>query len=199
MLGTSALAQCFALLCFAAAATLVWIEQRDVLSLSAQAKVITPYRATPGEPPKAQALSNLGDATQDLPIPHDSPELLVSLRDRKVSVYKDGAILQSYDIAVGQEDWPTPTGEFQVQRLQMFPAWQHPITGDIVPPGPDNPLGTRWIGFWAQENWQIGFHGTNQTELIGQAVSHGCIRMRNDDIEALFDLVQVGTVVRIES
>lgn len=198
MLGSSALAQCFALLCFAAAAALVWIEQRDVLSLSAQARVITPYRQTTAEPTPAQALSNLGDVSQDLPVPNDSPELRVSLRDRKVRVYKDGVVLNTYDIAVGQEEWPTPTGEFQVQRLQMFPAWQHPITGDIVAPGPDNPLGTRWIGFWVQEKWQIGFHGTNQTELIGQAVSHGCIRMRNEDIEALFELVQVGTVVRIE-
>ena len=199
MLGTSALAQCFALLCFAAAATLVWIEQRDVLSLADQARVITPYRQSSGELPEAQALSDLGDISEDLPVPKDSPELRVSLRDRKVRVYKDGIVLNTYDIAVGQEEWPTPTGEFQVQRLQTFPAWQHPITGDIVPPGPDNPLGTRWIGFWAQENWQIGFHGTNQTELIGQAVSHGCIRMRNEDIEALFDMVQVGAIVRIES
>ncbi|MEB3118669.1 MAG: L,D-transpeptidase, partial [Limnothrix sp.] len=61
-----------------------------------------------------------------------------------------------------------------------------------------NPLGVRWIGFWTNGDNSIGFHGTPNPELIGQAVSHGCVRMRNEDIVDLFDRVTEGMPVRVE-
>ncbi|MEL7333315.1 MAG: L,D-transpeptidase, partial [Cyanobacteria bacterium J06560_2] len=70
-------------------------------------------------------------------------------------------------------------------------------TKEEIPPGPDNPLGDRWIGFWSNGEAQIGFHGTNQEELIGEAVSHGCVRMRNRDIKKLYELVEIGTPVEV--
>lgn len=126
------------------------------------------------------------------------PYIVVDLSDRLVSVYQGAVPQSSYAIAVGKAGWETPAGTFRVTDKQIDPHWQHPITKRDIGPGPDNPLGSRWIGFWTDGIHVIGFHGTNQTELIGQAVSHGCIRMTNPDIEALFDQVQVGTPVIVQ-
>jgi L,D-transpeptidase ErfK/SrfK len=122
-------------------------------------------------------------------------ELIVDLSDRQVYLYQDGGLYGSYEIAVGKEGWETPTGKFSVINMQEHPIWQHPLTGELVPSGADNPLGARWIGFWSDGEHQIGFHGTNQEDLIGQAVSHGCIRMRNSDVEAIYAQVSIGTPV----
>lgn len=149
-----------------------------------------------GDAPPATPAQGSG-ITRSLPTPSSGIELLVDLSDRRLYVQQDGKTQASYPIAIGMADWPTPQGRFQVQGKQVNPAWKHPITGEVVPPGADNPLGTRWIEFWADENWALGFHGTNQAELIGQAVSHGCIRLRNADIQAIYTQVEVGTVVVI--
>jgi lipoprotein-anchoring transpeptidase ErfK/SrfK len=84
-----------------------------------------------------------------------------------------------------------------VINMLTDPVWQHPFTGEIFPSGADNPLGSRWISFWTDGIHQIGFHGTNQDDLIGQAVSHGCIRMRDREVQALYDQVAIGTSVLI--
>jgi lipoprotein-anchoring transpeptidase ErfK/SrfK len=61
------------------------------------------------------------------------------------------------------------------------PTWIHPFTGETVPGStPENPLGTRWIGFWTDGENSIGFHGTPNPESVGKAVSHGCVRMYNE-------------------
>lgn len=121
--------------------------------------------------------------------------LVVDLSDRTVSLYEKSKVAAVYPVAIGQAGWETPTGTFAVREMHVDPDWEHPITGEIVPAGPDNPLGNRWIGFWSDGINQIGFHGTNQTHLIGQAVSHGCIRMLNVDVEAMYAQVKVGTPV----
>ncbi|MFO0147450.1 MAG: L,D-transpeptidase, partial [Microcystis sp.] len=74
-------------------------------------------------------------------------------------------------------------------------VWEHPFTGQLVPSGKNNPFGARWIGFWTDGANFIGFHGTPQENLIGRAVSHGCVRMRDRDIKALFEKVKIGTSV----
>jgi lipoprotein-anchoring transpeptidase ErfK/SrfK len=124
--------------------------------------------------------------------------LVLKLRERRVYLYQGGEILTSYPVAVGKKGWETPTGNYQVIQMVENPAWEHPWNGNIVPPGPDNPLGERWIGFWTDGKNFIGFHGTPAEHLIGRAVSHGCVRMRNRDIKALFALVQVGTPITVE-
>jgi lipoprotein-anchoring transpeptidase ErfK/SrfK len=70
-----------------------------------------------------------------------------------------------------------------------------------VAAGPDNPLGERWIGFWYDEKTtdEIGFHGTSNLKSIGQAASHGCVRMSNQNVKKLYQLVQIGTVVRVRT
>lgn len=126
------------------------------------------------------------------------PELVVDLSDRQVLLYKNGVLQVQYGIAVGKEGWETPIGSFQILSMQENPVWQNPITGETVTNVSENPLGSRWIGFWTDGKHQIGFHGTNQEELIGQAVSHGCIRMRDPEIQALFTQVTPGTPVIVQ-
>ena len=91
-----------------------------------------------------------------------------------------------------------PTSQFQVIQKSEYPTWQHPITGEIIPPGRNNPLGSRWIGFSSSRDGEIGFHGTNEESLIGEAISHGCIRMLNEDVEDLYTYVNVGTPVIVQ-
>jgi lipoprotein-anchoring transpeptidase ErfK/SrfK len=125
-------------------------------------------------------------------------QIVISLNDRTLSLYQSNQHQTTYELAIGQAGWETPTGSFQVEVLQRNPDWTHPITGEYIPPGDrKNPLGTRWIGFFRQGNEEFGIHGTNQEDSIGRAVSHGCLRMRNQDIEALFDQITEGTPVII--
>ncbi|MBC7972478.1 MAG: L,D-transpeptidase [Verrucomicrobia bacterium] len=126
-----------------------------------------------------------------------SAKLVIDLSDRRVYVYREQALVTSYPIAIGQAGWETPSGSFQVLEMQRDPKWQHPITGEVIPVGAANPLGKRWIGFLYEGRTHIGFHGTNQEELIGQAVSHGCVRMQNRDVVALYDQISLGTSVDV--
>jgi len=146
-------------------------------------------------PTKANATSQTGvDAAA---IARSDARLVVSLSERRVSLYRDQQLIKSYPVAIGQAGWETPRGSFHVFEMQRNPEWRHPITGEVIPPGPDNPLGQRWIGFLIDGRTHVGFHGTNQEDLIGQAVSHGCIRMRNQDVVAMYDQVALGTTVEV--
>lgn len=132
-----------------------------------------------------------------MPMPENT-RLVLRLQERRVYLYYGETVATSYPVAVGRSGWETPTGTFQVMEMMPDPYWRHPWTGEVVPPGPDNPLGVRWIGFWTDGSNSIGFHGTPNEDLIGQAVSHGCVRMRNADVIALFEKVQVGVPVIVE-
>ncbi|MBW4471604.1 MAG: L,D-transpeptidase [Stenomitos rutilans HA7619-LM2] len=124
-------------------------------------------------------------------------KLVLDLSDRQVYVYRNQQRVTHYPVAIGQAGWETPSGSFYVMEMQRDPKWQHPITGEVIPVSPANPLGKRWIGFLHEGRAHIGFHGTNQEELIGQAVSHGCVRMRNRDVVALYDQITIGTAVEV--
>ncbi len=79
------------------------------------------------------------------------------------------------------------------------PRWESPLTGAVIAPGPRNPLGDRLIVFAPMgNNNYAGFHGTPNEASVGQAVSHGCVRMRNSDIRALFEKIEVGTRVIVQ-
>ncbi len=142
-------------------------------------------------------LPSLGTPEAYLPPVAPQIALMIDLSDRRVYVYEDGQRRQSYPIAIGREGWETPVGRFQVMQMIRNPAWQHPFNGSIVPPGPNNPLGTRWIGFWTDGRNYIGFHGTPNEESVGRAASHGCIRMLNRDVVELFERVRIGTPVTV--
>jgi L,D-transpeptidase ErfK/SrfK len=123
--------------------------------------------------------------------------LVLNRTKRRVYVYENDKVVSSYPVAVGKPGWETPLGEFQVLSMELNPVFRSFKTGRVVPPGPDNPLGVRWIGIQTDGKTQLGFHGTNEPELIGQAVSHGCIRMHNKDVTKLYKQVRMGTMVTV--
>ncbi len=125
----------------------------------------------------------------------DQRQVVIDLSDRRAYVYQLDTVIASYPIAVGKKGWETPTGTFQVMHKQHDPVWLHPITGKVFEAGPDSPLGDRWIGFWSDGRNEIGFHGTPDTNLLGSAISHGCVRMRNPDVRLLYEQVKLGTPV----
>jgi hypothetical protein len=118
--------------------------------------------------------------------------IVVSIPDRKLVLLEGDRVLRIYDIAVGRSSSPSPEGEFQVVTRIPHPTWYH--AGKVVPPGKSNPLGTRWLGLSIKG---YGIHGTNVPRSIGKSASHGCIRMRNRDVEELFELVTVGIPVEL--
>lgn len=144
-------------------------------------------------------LQNFGAQALRVAFPQQATRVVVDLSDRRVYVHKNDTTIASYPVAIGQAGWETPQGDFSVMYMQENPIWRHPITGEWIFPGAHNPLGARWIGFWSDGVNQIGFHGTNQDGSIGQAVSHGCIRMYNEDIQELYQHVMLGTPVSIQS
>ncbi len=123
--------------------------------------------------------------------------LVLKLKERKVYVYKNGEIIATYPVGVGRKGRETPTGEWYIMETIVNPGWTNFNTGKIVPPGPNNPMGTRWLGFWTDGQDTIGFHGTRQVSSIGKAVSSGCVRMLNKDVEQLYTFVKVGTIVTV--
>jgi lipoprotein-anchoring transpeptidase ErfK/SrfK len=125
-------------------------------------------------------------------------QIVIYLRQRRLVLLQNEQVIKEFPVAIGQDDWQTPVGTFKVQSMREKPHWQHPITKQSIGPGPENPLGTRWIGFLEEGEFFIGIHGTNQDTLIGQAVSHGCVRMFNRDIQALYDKVKLGTPVVVK-
>ncbi len=135
-------------------------------------------------------------AQDEAPAPEDQGDLvvLVSLVDRKLAVIEDGVVIATFQVAVGVDVTPSPAGEFKVVSRVANPTYYHP--GVVIPSGKDNPLGTRWLGL-SQKGY--GIHGTNAPRSIGRAASHGCIRLRNRDIEKLFTLIKVGDTVVIRS
>ncbi len=140
-------------------------------------------------------LVSLGNSRTATTANQTETRLLLNLKKRRVFVYQGQKIIASYPVAIGRRGWETPTGQFRVIQMVREPVWEHPFSGQLVPSGKNNPLGARWIGFWTDGKNFIGFHGTPQENLIGQAVSHGCVRMRDQDIKALFEKVQIGTSV----
>lgn len=121
-----------------------------------------------------------------------SRQIVVSLADRKLALVEDGEVKKVYPVAIGKATTPSPTGSFTIVNRVTNPTYYHP--GQVVEPGPQNPLGTRWIGL-NQKGY--GIHGTNAPKSIGKAASHGCIRMAKKDLEELFEIVRPGDVVEI--
>jgi lipoprotein-anchoring transpeptidase ErfK/SrfK len=130
-----------------------------------------------------------------------------------LQVFEQGKELRSFPVAVGMPGWETPVGRFEVIEKTANPVWEHPANGRRYPSGPDNPLGSRWIGFHrdckgrsgfnGQEHLEVkgcvtaGFHGTPNRDSVGQAVSHGCVRLFDEHARELFDLVRIGTPVDV--
>ena len=118
--------------------------------------------------------------------------VLVSLVDRKLAVIDHGVVIATFQVAVGARVSPSPTGAFTIISRVANPSYYH--RGTVIPTGKDNPVGTRWVGLSLKS---YGIHGTNAPGSIGRAASHGCIRLRNRDMERLFTMLRIGDVVEI--
>jgi lipoprotein-anchoring transpeptidase ErfK/SrfK len=118
--------------------------------------------------------------------------IVVSIPDRKLAILESGKVVRIYPTAVGAEASPSPAGKYIIVTRLTEPTWYG--KGKIVGPGKNNPLGTRWLGLSVQG---YGIHGTNVPASIGHNASHGCIRMRNRDVEELFDMVSLGDAVEL--
>jgi hypothetical protein len=119
-------------------------------------------------------------------------EIVVSVEDRKLALVENGQVVKVYSVAVGKASTPSPVGTFSIKRRVANPTYHH--DGKTIPPGPGNPVGTRWMGLSIKG---YGIHGTNEPKSIGRAASHGCIRMAKADLEELYPLVEVGDTVEI--
>jgi lipoprotein-anchoring transpeptidase ErfK/SrfK len=127
------------------------------------------------------------------------PVIVIKRGSNRLTLYNGMKLVRQFEVATGQAIYPTPLGLFKIVVKWKNPWWYPPASpwakGDKpVPPGPGNPLGTRWMGLSAPG---VGIHGTPEDGSIGYSLSHGCIRMHIPQAEWLFDNVNVGTPVYI--
>jgi lipoprotein-anchoring transpeptidase ErfK/SrfK len=120
--------------------------------------------------------------------------IVVSIPDRKLAVVENDEVVEMFAVAVGAPATPTPVGSFKIVNRIPHPTYYRP--GKVIPPGAANPLGTRWMGL-NQKGY--GIHGTTEPDSIGHASSTGCIRLRNGDVERLFERVRAGDVVELHA
>lgn len=119
--------------------------------------------------------------------------IVIHLPSRTLELYSGTNLIKTYPVAIGKPSTPTPLGTFSITSKEYNPAWYPPDGGQVVPSGPANPLGYRWMAFLST----YGIHGTNAPWTIGYAVSNGCVRMHEEDVEELFEMVRVGTPVTV--
>jgi len=129
------------------------------------------------------------------------PVIVIRRASHELFLYNGMRESRTFGVAVGQPAYPTPLGRFSIAVMWRNPWWYPPNSSwaagaSPIPPGPGNPLGTRWMGLTAPG---VGIHGTPDAASIGYSASHGCIRMRIPEAEWLFAHVRVGTVVFIVS
>lgn len=130
-----------------------------------------------------------------LTMPHNGiakQNIIINIPTRTLELHEDGKFIKQYPIAVGKPSYNSPIGHYSVVNKAVNPIWR-PKGKNLVYPGPQNPLGTRWIGFLGE----YGIHGNNNPTSIGTFASKGCIRMFNYDVEELYNRVKVSSDVDI--
>jgi lipoprotein-anchoring transpeptidase ErfK/SrfK len=117
-------------------------------------------------------------------------------KSQNILLLKTGdEVLKIYRVSTGSNNI-TPVGEYKIASKLVDPVWFKPGSAPIPPESPENVIGTRWMGF--DSNPHYGIHGTTEPDKIGQQVTAGCVRMRNPEVEELFDLLPIGTEVVIQ-
>ena len=126
------------------------------------------------------------------------PIIVVKIKSHQLLYYQGTSLDNTFTVATGQSAYPTPTGQWEIVVMRRDPWWIPPPNSTWaqgakpIPPGPGNPLGTRWMGLSAP---YVGIHGTPDSASLGYSQSHGCIRMAIPDAEWVFDHVHLGTPV----
>lgn len=131
----------------------------------------------------------------------ETPEgywIAINLSKRILTLYQDKEVLKKYPIAVGNPPSLSPTGKFTVANKVVNPAWGGGGYASPVSGGSEkNPLGFRWIGMSHMGGYVYGIHGNNNPSSIGTNASKGCIRLLNEDVEELFDIIRIGNEIWI--
>lgn len=138
------------------------------------------------------------ESQQSAPTP--LTEVVLRLGERFLYVKRDGAVIAKFPVAIGAPETPTPKGTFQITSKLKDPIYESTQSGrrsKVV--GPNSPIGDRWIGFHHTGNDQFGFHGTPWPYWVDVrgAVSHGCVRLKNEHVRKLYELISVGDTVRV--
>jgi lipoprotein-anchoring transpeptidase ErfK/SrfK len=130
------------------------------------------------------------------------PTIVVHVDTNRLDLYEGFHVNRSWDVATAKPGWTTPVGEWSLYQKRENPTWYNPALDSwgagmpaVVPGGPGNPMGTRALYITAPG--LIRIHGTTSPDSIGRYASHGCIRMHNEQVEELYELVPVGTKVII--
>lgn len=117
-----------------------------------------------------------------------------------LSLYRNLELEKTYTVAIGAQGYDTPSGLYDIESMQVDPTWYVPesdwageLAGQVIPPGPENPLKARWMGIYGG----AGIHGTADVGSLGSAASRGCVRMAEAEVIDLYDRVDIGTPVYI--
>lgn len=119
-------------------------------------------------------------------------KIVIHIPATRLSLYKDGEMLQQFKVAVGQKDYPTPIGKDNIKQIIWNPWWYPPKDAEWAeeeeetPPGPGNPLGMVKLVL----SGDLRMHGTNQDASIGTPASHACVRLHNRDAKKLAWILQ---------
>jgi lipoprotein-anchoring transpeptidase ErfK/SrfK len=126
--------------------------------------------------------------------------ITISRSERRLRLWEHLALRKTYTIAVGRIGLETPAGLYRIEDKEVNPSWHVPLSswagslaGQVIPPGPTDPLKARWMGFYDG----AGIHGTDDIGSLGSAASHGCIRMSIPDVIELYDIVPLHTPIFI--
>jgi lipoprotein-anchoring transpeptidase ErfK/SrfK len=118
----------------------------------------------------------------------------------QLRLWENLKLAKTYTIAVGQQGLETPAGTYTIDDKQVNPSWHVPdsawagdLAGQVIPPGPEDPIKARWMGFFNG----AGIHGTDEVTSLGTAASHGCVRMAIPDVIGLYPQVPLGTPIYI--
>lgn len=128
--------------------------------------------------------------------PNESTAIVLNLPERMLYLFRDRNLTAYWGVAIGGIQYPTPSGNFRILDKEKNPTWEPPAWLEQKPigPGPDNPLGDRWMQITPN---MVGIHGTNNPDSIGGVASLGCVRLYPESVRKLYDQVSVGTPVYV--
>ena len=134
-----------------------------------------------------------------LRVPTDPVSIRVDVSARWIFFMEADEVVAAWQVGVGARGSDTRVGQYTVGKKQTEPMWFRPGQPPVPYGDPKNPLGTRWISWLTPDGREssLGFHGTNEPDSMGKAVSEGCVRMRNEQVEELFEIVPVGTPIDV--
>ena len=160
-------------------------------------KLARKYKTTPQLIKRANGLKSDVIRTGETLRIWTSPFNILVNKSQNILFLKSGEdVLKVYHVSTGRDNI-TPVGTFKIATKIENPVWYRNGGAPIPSESPDNPLGSRWMGF--DTNTHYGIHGTIHPEDVGKQVTEGCVRLKNEDVEELFDIIPVGTEVVIQN